>query len=54
MTWSNRVTRTVESLLVIGLQARVNVESHEISHFFYDIFMLWNCAQHAVKWHPLS
>ena len=34
------VTRTVESLRVIGLQARVNVESYEISYFFYDIFML--------------
>jgi len=34
----SRVTRIVESLRVIGLQARVNVESHEISRFFYDIF----------------
>jgi len=33
----------VESLRVIGLQARVNVESHEISRFFY-IFLLWNGA----------
>jgi len=32
------VRRTVESLRVIGLQARVNAESHEISRFFYDIF----------------
>jgi len=32
------VTRTVESLRVIGLEARVNVESHKISRFFYDIF----------------
>jgi len=31
MTWSSRVR--VESLRVIGLQARVNVESHEISRF---------------------
>jgi len=31
--FSSRVT--VESLRVIGLQARVNVESNEISHFFY-------------------
>ena len=30
---------------VIGLQARVNVESHEISHFFYYIF-------YAIKWRP--
>jgi len=39
MTWSSpsRVTRIVESLRIIGLQARVNVESHENSHFFYDI-----------------
>ena len=42
MTWSSqsRVTSTVESLRIIGLQARVNVESHEISRFFYDIFLL--------------
>jgi len=44
MTWSSRVR--VESqelskmtLRVIGLQARVNVEPNEISHFFYDVFM---------------
>jgi len=43
MTWSSRVTKTVESLRVIGLQARVNVKSHEISHFFYYIF-------YAMKW----
>jgi len=38
--WSSQsqVTRTVESFRVVGLQARVSVESHEISHFFYDIF----------------
>jgi len=49
MTWSSqsRVTRTVESLRVIGLQARVNVESNEISHFFYDFL-------YAVKWRPIS
>ena len=41
----SRVTRTVESLRVIALQARVNVESHEISRFFYNIFLLWNGAQ---------
>jgi len=61
----NRVTKTVESPRVIDLQARVNVESHEISHFFYYIFyaMKWrltcykmapdkleNGAQHAIKW----
>jgi len=42
MTWSSqsRVEKTVESLRVFGLQARVNVKSHEISHFFYYIFML--------------
>jgi len=36
MTWSNRVRAsqtTVESLRIIGLQARVIVESNEISHF---------------------
>jgi len=36
----SRVTRTVESLRVIGLQARVIVESHEISRYFYGIFLL--------------
>ena len=45
MTWSSRVTRTVESLRVIGLPARVNVESHEILRFFCNIFLLWNDAQ---------
>ena len=37
MTWSSqsRVTRMVESLRVIGLQARVNVESYKISNFSY-------------------
>ena len=54
MTWSSRVTRTVESLRVIGLQARVNVESHEISRLFYDRFLLWNSTQHAIKWRPIS
>ena len=39
-----RVTRTLESLAVIGLQARVNVESHEISRFLRHFF--------AMKWHP--
>ena len=47
MTWSSRVTETVESLRVIGLQARVNVESHEVSHFFYYIF-------YVTKWRPIS
>jgi len=41
----SRVTKTVESLRVIGLQARVNVESHEISHFFYYI-------SYATRWRP--
>jgi len=50
----SRVTRTVESLRVIGLQARVNGESHEISRIFYDIFLLWNGAQRAIKWRPIS
>jgi len=65
----SRVTKTVESLRVIGLQARVNVESHEISHFFYDISyaMKWrpicckmvpdkleNGAQHAIEWCPIG
>jgi len=49
MTWSSqsRVGRTVESLRVIGLQTRVNVESHEISHFFNNIF-------YAAKWCPMN
>jgi len=50
----NRITRIVESLRVIGLQARVNFESHEISRFIYDIFLLWNGTQHAVKWPPIG
>jgi len=50
----SRVTRTVESLRVIGLQARVIVESHEISRYFYGIFLLWNGVQHAIKWRPIS
>jgi len=69
MTWSSRVTKTVESLRVIGLEARVNVESHKISHFFSYIFyaMKWrptyyetvpdkleNGAQHAIKWRPIG
>jgi len=45
MTWSSRVR--VESLRVIGLQARVNVEWHDISRFFYNIFF-------AMKWRPIS
>jgi len=35
-SWFGRIW--VESLRVIGLQSRVNVESHEISRFFYDNF----------------
>jgi len=40
MTWSSqrRVTRTAGSLQFIGLQARVNVESTEISNFSYVFF----------------
>ena len=55
MTWSSqsRVTVTVESLRVIALQARVKVESNEISYFFYDFFMLRNGAEHAIKWCPI-
>jgi len=37
MTFSSRVTqvtKTVESPRVIGLEARINVESNEISHFY--------------------
>jgi len=64
-----RVTKTVESLRVIGLKARVNVESNEISHFFDFIFyvMKWrpscykmatgklgNSAQYAIKWRPVG
>jgi len=45
----NRVTRIVESLRVIDLQARVNVESHEILHFFYYIFNAMKWRQHAPK-----
>jgi len=38
-TSQSRVAMTVESLRVIGLQARVSVESNEISHF--SITLLW-------------
>jgi len=38
--------RRVESLRVIGLQARVHVESHEISNFFYIFY--------AMKWRPIG
>jgi len=38
-------SQTVESLRVIDLQARVSVESHEISHFLNYIFC-------AMKWRP--
>jgi len=56
MPWSSRVrvTRTVKSLRVIGLHARVNLVSHEISRFFYDIFLLWNGAQNAINGAPIS
>ena len=54
MTWSSRVTRSVESVRVIGLQARVNVESYEISQFSYIFLLLRNGVQHAIKWRPIS
>ena len=56
VTWSSqsRVTRIVESLRVIGLQALFNVESHETSRFFYDTFLLLIGTQHAIKWSPIS
>ena len=40
----SRVTKPVESLRVIGLQARVSVESHEILHFFYHTFLCYEIA----------
>ena len=47
MTWSSqsRVTKIIESL-------RVNVESHNISRFFYNIFLLQNGARYVKKWCP--
>jgi len=45
MTWSSRAR--VESLRVIGLQARVNVELHEISHFFY-YFLCYEMAPNTL------
>jgi len=45
------------------LEAGVNVESHEISRFYYVeshemshflYFLLWNGTQHAIQWHPIS
>jgi len=35
INWSSRVIRMVESLRVIGLQARVNIESYKITNFSY-------------------
>jgi len=43
MTWPSRVTRTVESFRVIGLQARVDVD-HKKFHMFSTFF--------AMKWRP--
>jgi len=40
MAWSSGVTRNVESLRHIGLQARVNVDSHKVSQFFYAV--MWS------------
>jgi len=69
MAWSSRVTITVTSLRVIGLQARVNVEPQEISHFFLRHFFamklcptchkiapdkLENGAQYPMKRCPIS
>ena len=56
-----RVTRTVESFRVIGVQARVNVESNEILH----LSMAFSCykmapdetengAEHATERRPIS
>jgi len=66
-TWLGRVEsesshKNVESFRVIGLQTRVNVESHEISHFFLLHFLCYemapdkleNGAQHAIKWRPIG
>ena len=39
-----RVTRTVESLRVIALEARVNVESNEIAYFFLFLFFCYEMA----------
>ena len=56
----SRVTRTVESLRVIRFLARVNVESREISRFFYIFCFemapsnLENDDQHAMKWRSSS
>jgi len=45
VTWSSqgRITRTVESFRAIGLHARVNVVSNQISNF--------SCL-FSMKWHP--
>jgi len=53
-SWLGRVTRTVESLRIIVLQARINVESHEIPHFSMTFFMLWNGAQLSINLPPIS
>jgi len=47
------VTRTVKSLRVIGMQARVNVESNKVPHFSC-LLLLRNGAQSTMKWHPIS
>ena len=40
----SRVTRTIESTRVFGLQTQVNVESNEISYFSVTFY--------AMEWHP--
>ena len=47
MTWSSRVTRTVELFRVIGLQARVIVESNKISQFPMT-FLCYEMAPHML------
>jgi len=56
MTWSSqsRVTRTVGSLQVIGLQSQVNVESNKILHFFYEFSYAMKQRQHAINWRTIS
>ena len=46
--FSSRVTRTVESLRVIGLLARVSVKSNEIPHSSY-VFFCYEMAPNMVQ-----
>ena len=52
MTWSSRVRVESRELSSHSESLVCKFESHEISRIFYDIFLLWNGTQHAMKWCP--